>query len=143
LPEIGCAAVVNTATTVCQEDRAIRFAAAARQIAGKPAPTACGQNRKRAANTRSILQISLMEDVMEPSSNDSPQHPEDPKPPTFWQMLHSVMAAAFGVQSHKNRARDFTHGKPSHFVILGVAFTAIFALALLGIVQLALYFALN
>ncbi|WP_341964309.1 DUF2970 domain-containing protein [Pseudomonas sp. RC10] len=80
---------------------------------------------------------------MEPSSNDSPQHPEDPKPPTFWQMLHSVMAAAFGVQSHKNRERDFTHGKPSHFVILGVAFTAIFALVLLGIVQLVLYFALN
>ncbi|MGH8346765.1 MAG: DUF2970 domain-containing protein, partial [Pseudomonas sp.] len=25
--------------------------------------------------------------------------PADNKPPTFWQMLHSVMAAAFGVQS--------------------------------------------
>ncbi|MFX7483912.1 DUF2970 domain-containing protein, partial [Acinetobacter baumannii] len=24
-------------------------------------------------------------------------------------MLHSVMAAAFGVQSGRNRARDFTH----------------------------------
>ena len=46
--------------------------------------------------------------------------PIDNKPPTFWQMLHSVMAAAFGVQSGKNRARDFTHGKPSHFVLLGI-----------------------
>ena len=54
--------------------------------------------------------------------------PVDNKPPTFWQMLHSVMAAAFGVQSGKNRARDFTHGKPSHFVILGILFTAVFAL---------------
>jgi hypothetical protein len=80
---------------------------------------------------------------MEPSSNDSPQHPDNNKPPTFFQMLHSVMAAAFGVQSHKNRARDFTHGKPSHFVIMGVAFTAMFALVLMGIVQLVLYFALN
>jgi hypothetical protein len=71
-----------------------------------------------------------------------PDKPSDsPKPPTFWQMLHSVMAAAFGVQSQKNRARDFTHGKPSHFVIMGILFTAAFALVLLGIVQLVLYFA--
>ncbi|WP_346830553.1 DUF2970 domain-containing protein [Pseudomonas abietaniphila] len=78
---------------------------------------------------------------MDKPSDDSPQCPDDQKPPTFWQMLHSVMAAAFGVQSHKNRARDFTHGKPSHFVIMGVAFTAILALALMGIVQLVLHFA--
>ncbi|AZE83716.1 hypothetical protein C4J95_2991 [Pseudomonas orientalis] len=63
------------------------------------------------------------------------------KPPSFWQMLHSVMAAAFGVQSGKNRARDFTHGKPSHFVMLGIAFTAIFALTLFGIVKLVLHLA--
>ncbi|MEB0028262.1 DUF2970 domain-containing protein [Pseudomonas sp. MH9.2] len=65
------------------------------------------------------------------------------KPPTFWQMVLSVVAAAFGVQSGKNRARDFTHGKPSHFVILGVLFTAIFALTLFGIVQLVLHFAVG
>lgn len=78
---------------------------------------------------------------MDKPSDDSPQQPDDQKPPSFWQMLHSVMAAAFGVQSHKNRARDFTHGKPSHFVIIGVAFTVIFALGLMGIVQLVLHFA--
>ncbi len=63
------------------------------------------------------------------------------KPPTFWQMLHSVMAAALGVQSDKNRARDFTHGKPSHFIVLGIVFTVIFALTLFGIVQLVLHLA--
>lgn len=56
---------------------------------------------------------------MENPSENAQQQPDD-KPPTFWQMLHSVMAAAFGVQSHKNRARDFTHGKPAHFVIIGI-----------------------
>jgi hypothetical protein len=66
---------------------------------------------------------------------------ENNKPPTFWQMLHSVMAAAFGVQSGKNRARDFTHGKPSHFVILGIVFTAVFALTLFAIVKLVLHLA--
>ncbi|MGR3889353.1 DUF2970 domain-containing protein [Pseudomonas sp. 1152_12] len=67
--------------------------------------------------------------------------PLNNKPPTFWQMLHSVMAAAFGVQSGKNRTRDFTHGKPSHFVILGIVFTAVFALTLFGIVQWVLHLA--
>lgn len=67
--------------------------------------------------------------------------PPNYKPPTFWQMLHSVVAAAFGVQSGKNRARDFTHGKPSHFVILGILFTAVFALTLFGIVKLVLHLA--
>jgi hypothetical protein len=74
-----------------------------------------------------------MESIMdEPSEN---------KAPTLWQMLHSVGAAAFGVLSGKNRARDFTHGKPSHFIILGILFTVIFGLTLYGIVNLVLYFA--
>lgn len=67
--------------------------------------------------------------------------PVDNKPPTLMQMVHSVLAAAFGVQSGKNRARDFTHGKPSHFVILGIAFTVIFALTLFGIVKLVVHLA--
>ncbi|CAN1600339.1 DUF2970 domain-containing protein [Pseudomonas sp. B21-028] len=67
--------------------------------------------------------------------------PADNKPPTLLQMMHSVLAAAFGVQSGKNRARDFTHGKPSHFVILGIAFTVIFALTLFGIVKLVVHLA--
>lgn len=67
--------------------------------------------------------------------------PANNKPPTLWQMLHSVVAAAFGVQSGKNRARDFSHGKPSHFVVLGILFTVVFALALFGIVKLVLHLA--
>ena len=61
------------------------------------------------------------------------------KAPTFWQMLHSVLAAAFGVQSGKNRARDFTHGKASHFIALGTLFTLVFILVLIGLVHLALH----
>lgn len=65
--------------------------------------------------------------------------PAQGKPPTFWQMLQSVLAAAFGVQSNKNRARDFAHGKPSHFIVLGTLFTLLFILVLLGLVKLALH----
>ncbi|MCP8465615.1 DUF2970 domain-containing protein [Pseudomonas sp. ZM23] len=68
---------------------------------------------------------------------DDPQN----RPPTFWQMLHSVLAAAFGVQSGKNRARDFSQGKASHFIALGILFTLVFVLLLYGLVQLVLHLA--
>ena len=67
--------------------------------------------------------------------------PAQNKPPTFWQVLHSVMAAAFGVQSAKNRTRDFSHGKPGQFLLLGLLFTGVFALTLFAIVKLVLYVA--
>lgn len=57
---------------------------------------------------------------------------------TFWQVLGSVLAAAFGVQSRRNRERDFRSGKASHFIILGVLFTAVFVLVLVLIVNLVL-----
>ncbi|QPI11444.1 DUF2970 domain-containing protein [Stutzerimonas stutzeri] len=64
---------------------------------------------------------------------------EQEKNLTLRQMLGSVLAAALGVQSGKNRARDFSHGKPSHFIILGVGFTVLFVLIVLGVVKLVLY----
>ncbi|WP_275629708.1 DUF2970 domain-containing protein [Pseudomonas sp. 273] len=69
--------------------------------------------------------------------NDDSQN----RPPSFWQMLQSVLAAAFGVQSGKNRTRDFSHGKPSHFIFLGVAFTLVFVLLLYALVRLVLHLA--
>lgn len=65
----------------------------------------------------------------------------DDKPLTLRQMLHSVLAAALGVQSGKNRARDFSRGKPSHFILLGVGFTVLFVLLLFGMVRLVLHLA--
>lgn len=63
------------------------------------------------------------------------------QPLSFREMLQSVVAAAFGVQSGKNRTRDFSRGKPSHFIILGVLFTAIFVLVLFGLVKVILHLA--
>ncbi|MGQ7958129.1 DUF2970 domain-containing protein [Pseudomonas sp. SP16.1] len=67
--------------------------------------------------------------------------PEKQPPLGFWEMLQSVLAAAFGVQSGKNRSRDFSRGKPSHFILLGVLFTGIFVLLLLALVKLVLHLA--
>lgn len=66
---------------------------------------------------------------------------QNEKPLGFIQMLQSVLAAAFGVQSGKNRQRDFSRGKPMHFVAIGLLATALFVLLLYGTVKLVIYFA--
>ncbi len=66
---------------------------------------------------------------------------DDEQPLSFKEMLQSVLAAALGVQSGKNRSRDFSRGKPSHFILLGVGFTLLFVLIVLGIVKLVLHLA--
>ena len=57
---------------------------------------------------------------------------------TFWQVLSSTLAAAFGVQSSKNRERDFSRGKASHFIFMGIAFTVLFVLTVVAVVNLVL-----
>lgn len=60
---------------------------------------------------------------------------------SFRDTLVSVLFAALGVQSNKARERDFTQGKPSHFIMLGIGFTAVFVLVILGVVKLILHLA--
>lgn len=55
-----------------------------------------------------------------------------------WQVVTSTVAAAFGVQSSRNRERDFSRGKASHFIIAGIVFTVLFVLAVVGVVNLVL-----
>ena len=67
---------------------------------------------------------------------------KDPQAPlTLREMLQSVLAAALGVQSGKNRSRDFSRGKPSHFILLGVLFTSVFVVVLFALVRLVLHLA--
>ncbi len=48
--------------------------------------------------------------------------------PVSWrQTLGSVLAAFFGVQSSRNRRRDFTHGRPWVFAGAALLLTAMFA----------------
>lgn len=54
------------------------------------------------------------------------------------QVIGSVLAAAFGVQSNKNRQRDFKKGKLWHYVLVGIIFTTIFIFTLIAIVRLLL-----
>ena len=61
--------------------------------------------------------------------------------PGFIDVLKSVMASFFGVQSEANRRRDFTYGKPSHYIVVGLVLTLGFVLAIWGITLLMLHFA--
>ena len=65
------------------------------------------------------------------------------KPPSLWQVIKSVNAAFLGVQSSKNYQRDFTYGKPSQYIIIGIIGVLLFILTLVGIVKLVLSFALH
>ena len=65
----------------------------------------------------------------------------EPSKPTFWQVCFSVLAAMFGVQSEKARARDFTQGNPLAYIAIGITFIVIFILLITTLVHLALYFA--
>lgn len=71
------------------------------------------------------------------SRNDNDNSPDN-KSPTRSQVALSVIAAAIGVQSRKNRERDFSHGDPVTFIIAGLIFTVVFVVVLLGIVYLVL-----
>lgn len=55
--------------------------------------------------------------------------------PGPFEVIKSVLAAMFGVQSDQNRERDFKHGKASHFIIAGIILTVIFVLVLVNIVS--------
>jgi len=52
--------------------------------------------------------------------------------------VKSVAAAFLGVQSNKNRERDFSEGKFSHFVIVGLVAVALFIGTLVTIVSLVI-----
>ena len=67
---------------------------------------------------------------------------EKPRPTTVWQVIQSVAWSFFGVQSSENRKRDFTHGRPLHYLIAALLMTGVVALFFYGVVQLVLHFAM-
>ncbi|MGH1537771.1 MAG: DUF2970 domain-containing protein [Gammaproteobacteria bacterium] len=62
---------------------------------------------------------------------------EDEKP-SFLDVVKSVLASFFGVQSDKNRERDFRHGNPAQFIIVGLILTVLFIVGMIFIVKLIL-----
>lgn len=60
---------------------------------------------------------------------------------TIWQVVGSVLASFFGVQSSRNRERDFESGKAKHFVVVGIIMTAACCLTLYSVVSMVMWIA--
>lgn len=78
--------------------------------------------------------------------DESPDKKPDDKPKvrasmqdmTLWQTTQSVLFAMLGVQTSKNAKRDFSKGKASHFIVIGVVFGVLFVLSVVLAVNLIL-----
>ena len=57
---------------------------------------------------------------------------------TLLNVVGSLFAGWFGVQSDANRERDFTYGTASTYIYGGIIFVILFVLAVWGIVQIVL-----
>ncbi len=58
------------------------------------------------------------------------------KAPNLLQVMGSVFAAFFGVQSRKNKERDFKHGNHKVFIAVGIIMTFIFLAVVISVVQM-------
>lgn len=80
-------------------------------------------------------------------------HPDTERPPSAeqeqgeeaskhgmrpWHVISSVFAAGLGVQSSRNRERDFKQGKAGVFIAAGLIFTLLFIATVVVIVQVVL-----
>jgi len=53
-------------------------------------------------------------------------------------VVRSILAAGIGVQSDKNRTRDFEQGNPLTFIIGGIIFTFVFIATVATVVGIVL-----
>ena len=63
---------------------------------------------------------------------------EKPGSLSVLQVINSVFAAGLGVQSSKNRERDFKQGKFGVFLAAGIVFTLLFVGAVFTVVQVVI-----
>ncbi len=57
------------------------------------------------------------------------------KSPGILAVIGSVLAAMVGIQSEKNRERDFTKGDITNYIIVGILLVAIFVFVLIKFVN--------
>lgn len=66
------------------------------------------------------------------------QNDDNDKAPSLLQVIGSVLAAFFGVQSSKNKERDFKHGNHKVFIIVGIILTLAFLATVITVVNIVL-----
>jgi len=69
------------------------------------------------------------------NQTENSQDEQGNQAPSFFAIMVSTFAAAFGVQSDKNRKRDFQHGSILTFILAGVIFTTMLVLSMVLLVN--------
>lgn len=75
---------------------------------------------------------------MPEESESPPSGQEQKKKMNPLQVVGSVFAAGLGIQSSKNRERDFKHGRAGIFIAAGIVFTLLFIGTVITVVRLVL-----
>lgn len=55
--------------------------------------------------------------------------------PSLFHVVKSVLAAAIGVQSNKNREEDFKHGSLPAYIVVGLVAVVLFIFTIVSIVS--------
>ena len=63
---------------------------------------------------------------------------QKPSSPSVWEVIKSVLAAFFGVQSDNVRQRDFAQGRPWIFIIVGILLATFLVLLIYAAVRIIL-----
>jgi uncharacterized membrane protein len=66
-------------------------------------------------------------------SNDVKNEPTDS--PGLGTLVMAVLAGAIGVNSSKNRKKDFSAKSATPYIIAGILFTVLFMISLYGLIQ--------
>ena len=77
-----------------------------------------------------------MEQVKELKTVEAENGPDNLSLP---QVFGSILASFYGVQSSKNRKRDFQSGKAKHFIVAGIIMTVAWYFTIYLIVSLVLH----
>ena len=101
--------------------------------ADRPAFSVCGgccccRDAGCRYNSRTFQQTEVM----------NPDRDDQQNAPSLLQVLGSVLASMFGVQSNRRREQDFAHGKPSQYILIGLVVTLVFILVVWGVVNLVM-----
>ena len=70
--------------------------------------------------------------------NSDKEQPHEEKKPSSLQIILSVLSAAIGIQSSKNRERDFKGGSLKIYIFTGIVFVAIFIMTIVSVVSIVL-----
>ena len=73
-----------------------------------------------------------------PDTSSKPDPKDSPKQPGALDIVFSVLSYFMGVQSSRNQERDFRHGRPIHFIIVGLGLTVLLILGIWLAVKFAL-----